>query len=168
MNWLILCLTVWVTCANRAWAVDVSVTAKVTVEEVFTLSVDRDDIDFYQVKPGDQRYDIPPTGIRVITKSNSGDPWYLKLRVSEPLSNGRSIISNEHFGWYGWTEGSGTWYGTGKEYLLETPSLAYRSTASEGLNADPGVANVFKFKLDVPKNQQAGHYETTVQFILTE
>ena len=149
-------------------AVDLSVTARVTVEEVFSLSVDRDDVDFSNMKPGDSRVDIPASGIKVTTKSNSGQPWYLKLRVTEPLSNGRSFIPEENFKWYGWTEGSGTWFGTGKEFLLTTPHIAYASTAAEGLNADPGVANVFKFKLDVPKNQEAGYYETQVQFILTE
>ena len=149
-------------------AVDLSVTARVTVEQVFTLSVDRDDINFYDMKPGETRTDIPAAGIRVTTKSNTGHAWFLKLRETEPLTNGKSVIPDENFGWYGWTEGSGTWMGTGKEHMLMTPQVAYVSTSAEGLNADPGVANVFKFKLDVPKNQEAGNYQTTVQFILTE
>ena len=164
----ILVLAVWLLSELPCAAVDVSVTAKVTVEQVFTLSVDRDAIDFYNMKPGESRYDIPPTGIRVTTKSNTGNPWYLKLRALEPLTSGRNTIPNENFKWYGWTEGSGTWYGTGKDNLLATPVVAYASSLSEGLNAAPGVANVFKFKLDVPQNQAAGNYETTVQFVLTE
>ena len=154
--------------ATPILAVDVSVTARVTVEEVFTLSIDRDAIDFYNMKPGESRYDIPPTGIRVTTKSNSGNPWYLKIRATEPLSSGKAIIPYDKFAWYGWSEGSGSWYGTGKEHISSLPQIAYASTLSEGLNASPGVANVFKFKLEVPSNQQAGSYETTVQFILTE
>jgi hypothetical protein len=149
-------------------AVDVSVTARVTVEQVFSISVDRDTIDFYNMKPGESRMDVPPTGIRVTTKSNTGNPWFLKIKAVEPLTSGRNAIPNENFKWYGWTEGSGTWYGTGKENLLATSMVTYASSLSEGLNADPGVANVFKFKLDVPQNQAAGSYESTVQFILTE
>ena len=90
-------------------AVDVSVTARVTVEEVFSLSVDRDDIDFFTMKPGESRYDIPSTGIRVTTKSNTGKPWFLKVRATEPLSAGKASIPPENFRWYGWSEGSGTW-----------------------------------------------------------
>ena len=141
---------------------------KVQVESVFELSLDRTDVDFAAMKPGTIKYDIPATGIRVITKSNTGRKWMLKVNTVSELRSGDNTIDNQNFSWYGWTEGRGKWYGTGSDTLTLTPATAYESSDSEGLNLPWGTSNVFKFRLNVPQTQKAGNYETVVRFTLTE
>ncbi len=142
--------------------------AKVTVDTVFELSLDRTDIDFGQMSPGEVKNDIPASGIKVISKSNSGKKWYLRVNAIDKLRDGDQAIDNSHFFWYGWSEGKGRWAGTGNDMFSTLPMLAYESSSEEGINLPLGTKNVFKFKLDVPPDQKAGRYETVVRFTLTE
>ena len=143
-------------------------TVTVKVNPIFSISIDRDDIDFGVMKPGQNKYDIPATGIKVNVQSNSGNPWFLRINDTDDLSSGSAFISNYNFFWYGWAEGSGSWYGTGKDRMTTTPVVAYASTNAEGLNMPNGTNCYFKFKLKVPHKQVGGRYETTVQFTITE
>ena len=86
-------------------------TVTVKINPVFSISIDRDDIDFGIMKPGQTKWDIPATGIKVNVKSNTGNPWYLRINNTDDLSSGSAIIDNDNFFWYGWTEGKGKWYG---------------------------------------------------------
>lgn len=169
MKNIVLILTFIILMMGQVYAATVqNATVTVKINPIFSISIDRDDIDFGIMKPGQTKYDIPATGIKVNVKSNTGNPWYLKLNNTDDLSSGSAIISNDNFYWYGWTEGKGKWYGTGTDQLTTTPIVAYASTDQEGLNMPNGTNNYFKFKLKVPQDQVGGRYETTVQFTITE
>jgi hypothetical protein len=118
--------------------------------------------------PGEIKEDVPPQGLLVTCKSNDPDaPWYLKISDTGPLTYGPYTIPNSNFYWYGYSSGSGTWYGTGEDNLSTAPVLAY-SSPSSGLNLPGGTVCQFKFRLDVPPDQEPGPYSTIVQFTVTE
>ena len=143
-------------------------TAKVQVESVFEIGLNRTDIDFETMKPGETKYDIPASGIQVTSKSNTGNKWYLFINSLSELKDGDKYIDNDNFIWYGWTEGKGTWFGTGDNSMKLTPIMVYESSADEGVNYPQGTNNFFKFKLTIPKNQIPGNYSSIIRFTITE
>jgi len=140
----------------------------VTVGTKFSLTVDRGNIDFDKMAPGDTKDNTPAEGIVISSFTNSGNPWYLKISNDNPLSSGPYIIPNTDFIWYGWSDGSGRWYGNGTDPFSLTPMLMYSSGAGEGNTMPNGVNNHLKFKLTIPKGQPGGKYLTTVRLTLTE
>jgi hypothetical protein len=140
----------------------------ITVDSVFKMSVDRGTIDFEKMKPGDTKDNMPVEGVIATCTSSNGNPWYLKVSNDAPLSNGPFMIPNSNFIWYGYTEGSGTWYGTGTDPLSLVPMLMYASGPLEGLNIPAGTKNHLKFKLSIPKGQAGGKYISNVRLTMTE
>ena len=140
----------------------------VVVGDYFRLSVDRGSIDFEKMKPGETKDNVPVEGIIVTSKTNVGNPWYLKISNDSPLSSGPYVIPNSSFIWYGWTDGAGTWYGTGANQMTFVPGLMYSSGANEGNNLPNGTNSHLKFKLTVPKGQPGGKYLSNVKLTLTE
>ena len=140
----------------------------VTVGSYFRLSVDRGSVDFEKMRPGETKDNVPGEGVIVTGKTNTGKPWYLKISNDSPLSSGPYMISNTNFIWYGWTEGAGTWYGTGTNQMTFVPDLVYSSGANEGNNMPNGTNNHLKFKLSIPKGQPGGKYLSNVKLTLTE
>ncbi|MCX5749797.1 MAG: hypothetical protein NTZ10_06105 [Candidatus Saganbacteria bacterium] len=143
-------------------------TFTVTVSSIFELSIDQGMIDFGRMKPGEVKWNIPPSGVTVTAKTNSGKSWFLKVSASNPFSYGSYMIPYSKFVWTGWTDGAGRWYGTGNNIMTPTPSLVYASALGEENNLPSGTNNHFKFKLSVPENQSPGVYTTTVKFTMTE
>ena len=141
---------------------------QVTIDNYFRLSVDRGSIDFEKMKPGEAKDNIPVEGVIVTGKTNVGNPWYLKISNDSPLSSGPYIILNSNFIWYGWTDGSGTWYGNGTDQMSLTPMLVYSSGAGEGNNLPDGTKNHIKFKLTIPKGQPGGKYFSNIKLTMTE
>jgi hypothetical protein len=156
------------TACFAATSTTASAVAKVNVDSVFELTLDRTDIDFGNMRPGTTRFDIPASGIKVTTRSNTGQKWFLKVSSTGNLNSGLDQVSNSNLYWYGWTNGQGSWLGTGNDAIQELPVSAYESTDSEGLNIPDGTDNYFKFKLSIPASQRAGLYETVVKFTLTQ
>jgi hypothetical protein len=140
----------------------------IQVNPVFQLSIDRGAIDFEKMSKGETKENIPVEGIIIASKTNAGNPWYLKISNDNPFSSGPYVIPNSNFLWYGWTDGHGTWYGTGLDQMSLSPMLMYASAADEGNTLPDGVKNHLKFKLTVPKDQPGGKYITTVRLTLTE
>jgi hypothetical protein len=140
----------------------------VTVGSYFRLSVDRGTIDFEKMRPGETKDNVPVEGVIVTSKTNTGNPWYLKISNDSPLSSGPYVIPNSNFVWYGWTDGGGTWYGTGSDQITFVPELMYASGANEVNNLPDGTNNHLKFKLAVPKGQPGGKYLSTVKLTFTE
>ncbi len=140
----------------------------VDVASVFELSIDQGYVDFGRMKPGETKEDMPSAGITLTAKSNNQRPWYIKISNDREFSNGQAIIPNQNFVWSGWTDGAGKWYGTGRNMMMLTPTLAYSSGDSEQNNLPNGTTNHFKFRLTVPEKQQPGNYTTQVKFTMTE
>ena len=140
----------------------------VTVGNYFRLSVDRGSIDFEKMKPGETKDNTPAEGIIVTSKTNVGNPWYLKISDDSPLSSGPFLIPNSNFFWYGWTDGAGTWYGNGNNYMTLIPELMYASGPNETNNLPNGTNNHLKFKLAIPNGQPGGKYISSVKLTMTE
>ncbi len=154
--------------SSAALSTNQQATFTVSVASVFELSIDQGFIDFGRMNPGDMKWNMPPAGITVQSKSNSGKPWYLKVSNDSPFSSGSNTIPNSNFSWSGWTDGSGKWYGDGTNQVSVTPTLVYSSGAGEENNLPNGTVNHMKFKLKVPNNQVPGNYTTIVKFTMTE
>jgi hypothetical protein len=140
----------------------------VTVINYFRLSVDRGTIDFENMSPGQTKDNVPVEGAIVTAMTNTGNPWYLKISNNSPLSSGPYVIPNSNFIWYGWTDGTGIWQGTGTDAINFVPSLVYSSGAGETMNLPNGTTNHLKFKLTIPKGQPGGKYISNVVLTLTE
>jgi len=140
----------------------------VTVGDYFRLSIDRGTIDFENMSPGTTKDNVPVEGVIVTAKTNTGRPWFLKISNDSPLSSGPYMIPNSNFIWYGWTDGSGTWYGNGTDTMNFVPSLVYSSSPTEMNNLPDGTGNHLKFKLTIPRGQPGGKYLSNVKLTLTE
>jgi hypothetical protein len=140
----------------------------VTVGNYFRLSIDRGSIDFEKMSGGETKDNVPVEGIIITSKTNVGNPWYLKISNDSPLSTGPYLIPNSNFIWYGWSDGTGRWYGNGTNAMTLVPELMYSSGATESNNLPNGTNNHLKFKLTVPKGQPGGKYITNVKLTLTE
>lgn len=161
----VLFLTSSLFAANQASAIAV---AKVHVESIFSIELNRTDIDFESISPGGTKYDIPSTGIKVTTKTNTGRPWCLSINALSNLQADDKYIDNQNFQWYGWTEGKGSWKGQKENAMELTPVTVYASSLEEGVNYPEGTHNYFKFKLTIPNNQKPGDYRSIIRFTITE
>ncbi|MFC1767733.1 hypothetical protein ACFLZ2_04185 [Candidatus Margulisiibacteriota bacterium] len=146
----------------------ITVNVSIEVTAVFELKIDRSTIDFEEMLPGHEKANIPVEGIIATVKTSTGNPWYLKISNDTPLTSGPNIIPNKYFKWYGWSDGTGRWNGTGENSLSLMPELAYSSGAGEGTNTPDGTNNHFKFKLKIPPRQKSGKYISRVRLTLTE
>jgi len=145
-----------------------SAVAKVHVESIFSIELNRTDIDFESISPGESKYDVPATGIKVTTKTNTGRSWSLAINALSNFKSNDHTIDNQNFQWYGWTEGKGTWKGEKENTMTLTPVTVYESSDIEALNYPEGTHNFFKFKLSIPSNQKPGDYQTIIRFTITE
>lgn len=141
---------------------------QVTVGSIFKLAIDRGNIDFEKMRPGETKDNTPVEGVIITSTSSSGNPWYLKISNDNPLSSGPNIISNNNLIWYGWSDGTGRWYGNGEDRMSLVPMLMYSGSLSEGNNLPDGTKNHLKFKLTIPRGQASGRYMSTVRLTLTE
>ncbi len=140
----------------------------VQIGSVFTLSADRGTADFTTMKPGETKDNVPPEGIIITSKTNDGNPWFLKISDTSPLSAGPYVIPNSNLIWYGWSDGKGTWYGNGTNAFTFVPSLMYASSMTETNNLPDGTNNHLKLKLTIPPGQPGGKYISTIQLTMTE
>lgn len=143
-------------------------TINIVVTSIFSMALDRGTADFENMTPGETKDNVPVEGVIITTKITTGNPWYLKISNNSPLSSGPYVIPNNNLIWYGWTDGTGTWYGNGYDQMTFVPTLMYASSASEGMNSPKGTKNHLKFKLTIPKGQPGGKYLSTVKLTLTE
>lgn len=144
-----------------------TITALVFVQGSFNLMVNTDSFDFARLAPGQTGVMDNAEGVTVTGSSGSGNPWYIKVSAARPLSSGSDYIPNENFGWYGSTEGAGTWYGATEKSVSDPNNTAYISSPQEADTA-ARVANKFIFKLHVPEDTKPGAYTTTIMFTMTE
>jgi len=144
-----------------------SINLTVLVQGSFNLMVNTDSFDFYSLMPGQTGDMSRSEGITVAGTSSGGNPWYLKVSTSNPLSSGANYIPNESFTWHGSSEGQGTWYGAEERSISESNGTAYISSVDESDSASR-IINKFKFRLHVPEDTKPGEYTTTVMFTMTE
>lgn len=144
-----------------------SLTVSVSVQGKFFLMVNSDSFDFANLNPGQTGEISKKDGLTVVTASTNGNPCYLKVSCSRPLSSGTDYIPNDNFTWYGTSEGKGEFFGTTDKSFADTTATAYVSTPSESGDGTK-ISSKFKFRLHVPEDTKPGSYTTTVMFTMTE
>lgn len=137
--------------------------ATVGVNAVFSISASPPSLDFGSVDPGTT---TSPKDLYVACSTNNNNPWSVSLSVLSELTSGTFTIPNEEFNWWGWTPGSGTWH-AGTSYLSTTPFTFYEAGSGEYITSSP-VELHLTFNIDVPPNQPAGTYTTTIVLTMSE
>jgi hypothetical protein len=144
-----------------------SITVTVFVQGEFAMSINTDSFDFVGLTPGKSGEMSNSDGVRVVADSTNGNPWYLKVATTRPLTSGTNMIPNDDFSWYGTSEGKGEWKGSAEKDFASSDNTAYISTPTEADEAAK-VVNKFKFRLNVPEDTKPGEYTTVVMFSMTE
>lgn len=136
---------------------------------VFSVDLNFYSIDFGSLNMGDMKDDVPGMGIRVMCRTDQGNPWQLKIRADRPLShmeNPASFIPNTNFFWYGVSSnvpGNNSLDRNQEDFTMER--TVYSAPAGEGAT---GTEITMKFKVIVPRPAQSGIYTTKIIFTFTE
>ncbi|MDD5680350.1 MAG: hypothetical protein PHI59_03820 [Candidatus Omnitrophica bacterium] len=136
---------------------------------VFSVDLNFYSVDFGSLNMGDMKDDVPGMGIRVMCRTDQGNPWQLKIRADRPLShmeNPASFIPNTNFFWYGVSSnvpGNNSLDRNQEDFTMER--TVYSAPAGEGVT---GTEITMKFKVIVPKPAQSGIYTTKIIFTFTE
>jgi len=93
-------------------------------------------------------------------QSNNDNPWELYLQCFDPLSSGIYSMPIENIRW-NTTTGDGSGSVTSEGALQTTQSTFYECSPSEWIMSHAISFNL-SFTLDIPPNQAAGNYTTTV------
>lgn len=152
-------------CIGYAHGSDVleNMTASVGVNAVFDLQVMPASIDFSSVNPG---VTTEAKDLTVWCSTNNNRAWCIMLSDSSELTAGSFTIPNSNFHWWGWPSGTGTWY-EGTASMNTTPSTIYECGLDEYITPAP-VELHLTFNVEVPQNQPAGTYTTTLMITMTE
>jgi hypothetical protein len=137
--------------------------ATVGVNAVFSISATPPSLDFGSVDPGTT---TPAKDLYVTCSTNNNNPWSVSIGVLSELTSGTFTMPNEEFNWWGWTPGGGTWHvGTG--YLSTAQFTFYEASSDEYITSSP-IELHLTFNIDVPSNQPAGTYATTIVLTMSE
>lgn len=167
-NWLVISLFLLI---SFSLAAEAEINFIVNVDSIFELALDRQTIEIPSVMPGQVVDSIPDNeGVKVTVKTNNGEPWYLKIHNLNELSDGKNVIPNQNFYWYGQPgkNNQGVWYGRNITAFTLDPVLAYSAGYNEFNTLPNGLDLFFKFRINVPQKQNRGTYRTVVAFTLTE
>ena len=145
-------------------AQDISnMSATVGVNPVFGMTAFPLSLDFPLTDPG------TTTEERQLTlwcSSNNGQPWSIQLSNLSELTSGSYTMPNDNFNWWGWSEGTGTW-NVGTSNMSTTPFTFYDCSSDEYLTEADVVIHL-SFNVDIPVNQMAGSYMSTLIITMIE
>ena len=137
--------------------------ASVGVNPVFTISANPPTLNFGNVDPG---ITTEAKDLYVVCITNNNRPWSVSISITSELTSGTFTVPNDNFNWWGWATGSGTWNpGTGN---LSTTPFAFYQAGSQDYITNPNVELHLTFNIDIPQNQAAGTYSTTLVLTMTE
>jgi hypothetical protein len=88
------------------------------------------------------------------------------MNITSELTSGTHTIPNDNFNWWGWATGSGTW-NTGTSNMSTTPFTFYTAGPQDYIT-NPNVEIHLTFNIDIPQNQAAGTYSTTLVLTMIE
>lgn len=136
-------------------------------QDLFGIIVDTEDVAFGLMHVGEIAGDMPSQGINVTCTTDRGNPWFLRIYLTEPLAlEGYRYITipNENFYWYGMnTTGSGTLVTNEEDFTEE--KVVYTAPSGEGTD---GVDIRIRFKLKIPQYQAKGRYQGAITLTLIE
>lgn len=135
----------------------------VGVNPTFSISTQPSSLDFSNTDPGTT---TETKTIYIACSSNNGIQWRVDMNVIAELTSGAFTIPNSAFKWNGSTSGTGAFY-PGAGYLGNTPFTFYEAGVDEYVTTSP-VELFLNFYVEVPPNQIAGLYTTTLVLTMTE
>lgn len=137
--------------------------ASVGVNPVFTIIASPPTLNFGSVDPGTT---TAAKDLYVSCVTNNNKAWSVSMNITSELTSGTFIVPNENFNWWGWSNGSGTWNaGTGR--MSAAPFVFYQAGPSDYITS-PNVELHLTFNVNIPQNQAAGTYSTTLILTMTE
>lgn len=141
------------------------VNVQVTVNGVWSITLDVAAVDFGTLEPGDI---ATPANVVATVRSNQKIPWYLKLNEDQDLLNtsvvpNETIPANPNFTYTGSGLGVGTWT---NDYFHLAPTTAYACAASE-YKVAAGLALITTLNLTIPAPAAAGLYTNVITYTLT-
>lgn len=150
--------------------------ASVIIKPVFNIDLDKNNIDFGQVRPGEcKNLGEGSYHNQVTCKSNNGRSWCLTISLPGPLIGMRKggKIPSSNFKYMPILNSGAKRVGTGtvngqytyKELSSEN-SQVYTSSVEDALANLVDVQ--FQYSLSIPDNATADYYTTTVVYTLTE
>lgn len=135
----------------------------VGVNPSFSISAHPSSLDFSTTDPGTT---TETKNLYIACSSNNGIQWHVDMNVIAELTSSTFTIPNSAFKWNGSTSGTGVFYpGTG--YLSNTPFTFYEAGVGEYVTTSP-VELFLNFYVEIPPNQIAGLYTTTLVLTMTE
>lgn len=137
--------------------------ASVGVNPVFTITVNPSTLNFGNVDPGTTT-ENKDMFLSCVTNNNK--PWSVSLKITAELTSGAITIPNDNFNWWGSSNGSGTW-NAGTGHMSTTPFVFYQAGGLDYITS-PNVELHLTFNIDIPQNQGAGTYSTTLVLTMTE
>lgn len=141
--------------------------AAVTVNPIFTVSLDNADVNFGYVEPGKSVELKPDTYYNTVTcNSNKGKTWHLKLSILGEVIGPTADIPLDSFKWLVFRAAGDGAAVEGWQPLTEMPLTAYTSAGRD--NAGEEVTIQFKYKLDLPGMAAAGNYRTKILYTMTD
>jgi len=144
------------------------VVASCVVGNTFGLTLDRTNLDFGLLKPG-QRVELYPQGYyhQITCVSNNKKTWYLKLSIPANIAGpGGYILPKDNFKWQVfWTNGSGV-KNEGWGVLQDNPAVVYTSGPMDSQGEEVYIQ--LRYALDVPGNIPTGNYNAVLVYTITE
>jgi hypothetical protein len=166
MKKLLLASLVVVLFAGMAMAQPADLTAdvnvQVTVNGVWSITLDVAAVDFGTLEPGDI---ATPANVVATVRSNQKIPWGLQLNKDRDLTNDVALesIPSANFTYTGGGPGAGLW--TNGEFFL-APTTAYLCAATE-YKVAAGLALTTTLNLTIPAPAAAGLYTNVITYTLT-
>jgi len=137
--------------------------ASVGVNPVFTITTSPSTLNFGNVDPG---ITTEPKDLYVSCVTNNNRPWSVSMSITSELTSGTFTVPNDNFNWWGWSNGSGTW-NAGTGHMSTGPFVFYQAGGLDYITS-PNVELHLTFNIDIPQNQAAGTYSTTLVLTMTE
>jgi len=133
------------------------------VNPSFALAINPSSLDFPTTLPG---ITTGEKTLHLSCSTNNNTPWSLNMKVISELTSGAYTIPNEAFKWSGSSNGNGTFY-AGPGYVSTEAFTFYDASLDEYVTSAP-LELFLNFYVEVPQNQVAGSYTTTLVFTMTE
>ncbi len=142
---------------------DTPLTASVSVNSVFKISLQTTMLDFGAVEPGSSsaRKDVI-----VSCSTNNNRAWSVSIGVRAPLTFESYEIANSNFKWNATLQNGGGQI-TGAGQMNTTPIDFYVAGTDDYITEDPVNLNLSLY-VDVPSGQVAGKYTTVVLITMHE
>ena len=142
---------------------DTPLTATVSVDSVFKISIQTSALDFGTIEPGSSSAK-KNVGISCVTNNNR--TWSVSLYAQSPLSYEAYEIPNSNFKWETQVI-DGTGQAAQSGIMGVTPVNFYIAGMDDYITETP-VELVLSLSIDVPQGQVAGQYSTVVVITMHE